>query len=71
MARRLKSDELGEKGESSFANFCSDARLICNKLHKDRTGVDYLVEFKFPDTQDGPLDQRPQPPEYSRTARKS
>ena len=45
--RPLNSDELGEKGESRFQEFCADAKLICNKSTRDRTGWDYLVEFPF------------------------
>lgn len=43
----LPSDELGEKGESRFKEICADARLICNKSDRDRTGWDFLVEFPF------------------------
>jgi hypothetical protein len=45
--RPLNSDELGETGESRFQGFCADAKLICNKSTRDRTGWDYLVEFPF------------------------
>ena len=45
--RRLNSDELGEKGESRFQEFCVDEKLTCNKSSRDRTGWDFLVEFPF------------------------
>jgi hypothetical protein len=51
----LNSDELGEKGESRFQEFCADAKLTCNKSSRDRTGWDFLVEFPF------------EPPDGSRT----
>lgn len=43
--RPLNSDELGEKGEARFRELCADAKLICNKSDRDRTGWDFIVEF--------------------------
>lgn len=57
--RPLNSDELGEKGESRFQEFCADAKLTCNKSNRDRTGWDFLVEFPFePPIGDRTLDKR-------------
>ena len=39
--RRLSADELGDKGENRFAEICTDAGLIANKQHRDRTGKDF------------------------------
>ncbi len=57
---KLNSDELGEKGESRFKELCADAKLICNKSDRDRTGWDFIVEFPFdkPDSINS-LDKRP------------
>jgi hypothetical protein len=59
----LNSDELGEKGEHQFGQICADAKLVCNKSTRDRTGWDYIVEFNFPNdgtTQDS-LEKREKP----------
>jgi hypothetical protein len=64
MTRPLNSDELGEKGERLFSHLCNDAHLVCTKITRDRTGVDFIVEFPFPNDKGSiPLDRRPQPPE--------
>jgi hypothetical protein len=64
MKRPLNSDELGEKGEKRFAELCADAKLICNRASRDRTGWDFIVEFPFsPPTPQQPMDRRQQPPE--------
>jgi hypothetical protein len=55
----INSDELGEKGESRFREICADARLICNKSERDRSGWDFIVEFRFDDEEN--LDARPLP----------
>ena len=60
----LNSDELGEKGESRFREICADAKLICNKADRDRTGWDFIVEFPFDDSHEikkNTLDNRPSP----------
>lgn len=41
----LTSDELGEKGQQRFAEWCSDASLICNPSTRDRAGWDFIVDF--------------------------
>ncbi len=57
--RALNSDELGEKGESRFQEFCADAKLTCNKSIRDRTGWDFIVEFPFEEiNNDHTLDKR-------------
>lgn len=58
----LTSDELGEKGESRFKEMCADAKLICNKSDRDRTGWDFLVEFPFVSQASLSLDNRIVPP---------
>jgi hypothetical protein len=58
----LNPDDIGEKGQSHFQMICADARLVCNKAIRDRTGWDFIVEFPFSDIQ-GPhsLDSRDAP----------
>jgi hypothetical protein len=58
----LNSDDLGEKGQSYFQLICADAKLVCNKATRDRTGWDFIVEFPFSEIQ-GPhsLDSRSVP----------
>jgi hypothetical protein len=51
----LNSDELGAKGESHFREICADAKLVCNKSDRERTGWDFLVEFPSGSDRD-PLD---------------
>ena len=60
----MNSDELGDKGEHRFPELCVDAGLICNKVGRDRTGWDFIVEFPLssPTTLNS-LDRRLQPPE--------
>jgi hypothetical protein len=61
--RRLNSDQLGHKGEGRFADFCNDAKLVCNKAFYDRNGWDYIVEFPFePADRNTSLDKRAVPP---------
>ncbi len=56
---KLTPDELGAKGEGLFKSLCADAKLICNKSERDRTGWDFLVEFPFPvGNNTAPLDER-------------
>jgi len=43
----MNADDLGEKGQSRFQEICVDAKLVCNKSNRDRTGWDYIVEFPF------------------------
>ncbi|MDR6873577.1 hypothetical protein J2Y55_004604 [Bosea sp. BE125] len=57
----LNSDELGEKGESTFKTICADARLICNSATRDRAGWDFLVEFPLGREQPVTLDKRENP----------
>lgn len=58
-AKKLNSDELGVKGESIFTQLCVDAKLVCNKSERDRTGWDFIVEFPFvPLTNKTSLDRR-------------
>lgn len=60
--RPINSDALGEKGERRFQELCADAELFCNKVGRDRTGWDFMVEFPFPaESSELPLDRRPQP----------
>jgi len=59
MAAALTSDELGAVGEQEFGRLCAQAKLVCNKSERDRTGWDFIVEF--PMVAPGPrlsLDQR-------------
>lgn len=58
MRRVLTSDELGEAGETLFANLCVRAGLTCNKSNRDRTGWDFVVEFPLPGPDAGALDAR-------------
>ena len=61
-SRRLNSDELGATGEPKFQSLCADAKLICNKSQRDRTGWDFIVEFPFDPTPESvPLDKRSAP----------
>lgn len=55
----MNSDELGAKGEVRFEEICADAEITCNKSSRDRTGWDFIVEFKF--ETNILLDQRPAP----------
>jgi hypothetical protein len=60
--RPLLPEKLGEKGESRFKEFCTDANLIANKAAIDAMGWDYLVECPYPDPDaTTPLDKRPHP----------
>lgn len=59
MTRKLNSDDLGAKGESRFAELCTDVGLVPNQSTRDRKGWDYVVDWKFTDP--GPLDSRPTP----------
>jgi hypothetical protein len=60
--RCLNSDQLGAKGEARFKEICEDAKLICNKSDRDRTGWDFIVEFSFAaPTGDNTLDKRRSP----------
>lgn len=60
-SRPLDSDQLGQKGEHRFSEFCTDAHLKPNKSEYDRTGWDYVVDWPHgPTTR--PLDSRPAPP---------
>ncbi|MFM0492046.1 hypothetical protein [Paraburkholderia graminis] len=56
--RKINSDELGDKGENRFREWCSDANLTCNKASRDRTGWDFIVEFPAEES-DVSLDHRP------------
>ncbi|MGO7860214.1 hypothetical protein ACC676_01180 [Rhizobium ruizarguesonis] len=57
----LNSDELGNKGEHTFQALCSDAKLICNKADRDRSGWDFIVEFNLDHKNPGYLDTRSSP----------
>jgi hypothetical protein len=64
MRHEMNSDELGDKGEHRFPELCVDAALVCNKVGRDRTGWDFIVEFPFSSpTAPNSLDRRLQPPE--------
>lgn len=58
MRRVLTSDELGDAGETLFANLCVRAGLTCNKSSRDRTGWDFVVEFPLPGPDAVALDAR-------------
>ena len=58
MSDALTSDELGEVGESLFNKLCAQAKLVCNKSGRDRTGWDFRVEFPMDCLPDAMLDQR-------------
>lgn len=58
MPRVLTSDELGEAGETLFANLCVRAGFTCNKSNRDRTGWDFVVEFPMAGPDAGALDAR-------------
>lgn len=58
MIESLTPDELGDVGESLFRKLCGQAKLVCNKSDRDRTGWDFRVEFPFDTQGDIPLDQR-------------
>lgn len=58
---KLKSDNLGAKGENRFAEWCEDEGLICNKSLRDRAGWDYLVDFEHDEKSSELLDHRKQP----------
>lgn len=58
MSDALTSDELGEVGESLFNKLCAQAKLVCNKSGRDRTGWDFRVEFPMDSLPDATLDQR-------------
>lgn len=58
MSYVLTSDELGEAGETLFANLCVRAGLTCNKSNRDRTGWDFVVEFPLTDAEAVALDAR-------------
>ncbi len=51
----MPADDLGETGETLFANLCARAGLDCNGSDRDRTGWDFTVEFA---DIVGPLDHR-------------
>lgn len=54
----LGSDALGTKGETKFADLCSDAQLQANKVDLDRAGWDYVVHLTLPDDGKATLDLR-------------
>lgn len=58
MPRVLTPDELGEAGETLFANLCVRAGFTCNKSNRDRTGWDFVVEFPMAGPEAGALDAR-------------
>lgn len=41
------SDRIGELGEIEFKRHCSRANLLCSKVEPDKTGKDYVVEFRL------------------------
>jgi len=57
----LTADELGDKGESRFKELCADAKLLCNKADRDRSGWDFLVEDHFDNETARSLDKRHAP----------
>lgn len=56
--RPLSNDDLGDKGESRFAELC--AGLTANRVTRDRAGFDYIVDFRLPSDLRR-LDSRPAP----------
>ena len=40
----LSSDALGEKGEAKFADLCTDVDLTVNRVGRDRSGWDFVVQ---------------------------
>jgi hypothetical protein len=57
-AEALTPDELGDVGESLFRKLCGQAKLVCNKSDRDRTGWDFRVEFPMERSAGATLDQR-------------
>lgn len=55
----LSSDALGEKGEAKFADLCTDANLIVNRVGRDRSGWDFVVQQDAVAAPHIPLDARP------------
>lgn len=51
----IPAADLGEAGETLFANLCARGGLDCNGSDRDRTGWDFTVEFSG---RTEPLDQR-------------
>ncbi len=65
MTRPLNSDELGKIGEAQFALMSSKAGLVANPSSFDRTGWDYVVDWRLANDGRRSLDMRP-PPRSSR-----
>jgi hypothetical protein len=57
------NDELGEMGQAYFSQICARTGLVCNQAKdRDRTGWDFIVEFKFPNIKEAPaLESRGRP----------
>jgi hypothetical protein len=51
--------DLGEWAEDKFSGLCSRAGVTRNKANQDRTGWDYLIEFRPVAMPDVPADLRP------------
>lgn len=58
MAPRKSIKRLARFAETSFANLCADAGVLCNESQEDENGWDYLAEFP-PDAAVGPADTHP------------
>jgi len=58
MAPRSSIKRLARFAETSFANLCADAGVLCNESQEDENGWDYLAEFP-PDAAVGPADTHP------------
>lgn len=44
----LENDRIGRLGEIEFARLCELAKVSCSKVEPDRTGKDFIVEFRPP-----------------------
>lgn len=55
----LSSDALGEKGEAKFADLCTDVDLTVNRVGRDRSGWDFVVQQDAVAAAHIPLDARP------------
>lgn len=55
-------DRIGGLGENEFQNLCIRARLHCSKVHPDKTGKDFIVEFPLSSPSPTvPFDKAPPP----------
>ena len=56
--RPLNSEELGNRGEKEFDNICSQTKLIVNKVTRDLSGWDFIIDFPQPEGGGKSLDAR-------------